>query len=211
MLQVIGCSSKTHRHPPETSLETHAALLENGHLCYFCSTGSMIAWDTRIKIFKSNTMICKKNKIECPWDFFFLLLNWVSVQKSKSHTATCIAVEYVSIVWNGGEFWGPAGKACCLYAVWISISFHWEKRIAAQQFFFASYFVIASKIFSRFNFGFPANKSMDISRGEKSAEASLIHHSLWSRSKGAWSWTFSTSAAHFNCSSKSSILHALVR
>lgn len=76
MLQVTGCASKTHCHPPETSLETQTALLENGHLCYFCSSGSMIAWETHIKIFNSNTMICKK-RIKCPWEFIFF--NWVSV------------------------------------------------------------------------------------------------------------------------------------
>lgn len=43
VLQVTGCSSKTNHRLPETSPETQAAHLENGHLHYFYSSGNMFA------------------------------------------------------------------------------------------------------------------------------------------------------------------------
>lgn len=101
MLQVTVCSSKTHRHPPETSLETHTALLENGHLCYFCSSGSMIPWDTRIKILKSDTVICKKNIIECPWEFFFFKLS-ISIKEQITYSNLyCSGIYFNTLKWWG--------------------------------------------------------------------------------------------------------------
>lgn len=143
-----------------------------------------------MKIFRSNTVI-RKNRIKRPWEFSFFFFFTGQITYSNLYCS--------GICFNTMKWWGvfrPSRKGL-LFMYSLNKHFFAFGRKNCSSAIFGSYFVIASKIFCRFNFSSPANRSVDISHGGKFAEASLIHHSLRSRSKGAWWWTFSTLCSTF--------------